>query len=49
MGIFPESDELRRTVLEIPCHQDLQKTDMLKIVEIVKQEWSRLYGDDFRF
>ncbi len=39
---FPESDRLRRTILEIPCHQDLDESDMLRITDIVKEEWGRM-------
>lgn len=33
---FPEVAELRRTVLEIPCHQDLSPEVMARIAEAVK-------------
>jgi hypothetical protein len=26
----------------LPCHQDLQESDMCKIVEIVEQEWDQM-------
>jgi dTDP-4-amino-4,6-dideoxygalactose transaminase len=30
-GIFPETDELRRTQLELPIHQDLNTDDIRRI------------------
>ncbi|AKU90661.1 DegT/DnrJ/EryC1/StrS family aminotransferase [Vulgatibacter incomptus] len=30
-GAFPEAESLRRTVLEIPCHQDLEPADVERI------------------
>lgn len=41
---FPESEELRRTILELPCHQDLREPDMQKIVEAVFEEWPSAAG-----
>ena len=43
-GQFPQSDALRRTILELPCHQDLSDDDMAKIVDIVKIQWKSKYG-----
>jgi perosamine synthetase len=34
---FPEVQELRRTVLEIPCHQDLTPEVMAKIAAVVRE------------
>lgn len=36
-GTFPEVDELRRTVLELPCHQDLTLQDMGRIADHVSE------------
>lgn len=47
-GEFPQSDELRRTILELPCHQDLNDADMAKIVETVKIQWKIKYGSPDR-
>ena len=38
-GRFPAADELRRTVLELPCHQDLDADDVLRIAAVVREEW----------
>jgi dTDP-4-amino-4,6-dideoxygalactose transaminase len=35
---FPEVDDLRRTVLEIPCHQDLSSQDMKRIAAAIRSE-----------
>ncbi len=35
-GAFPEVDELRRTVLELPCHQDLTSEAIDRIVVAVR-------------
>lgn len=34
-GLFPESDRLRRTIVEIPCHQDLEPTTVDRIADAV--------------
>ena len=34
-GAFPESEQLRRTVLEIPCHQDLEPGDVERVADAV--------------
>lgn len=34
-GMFPESDHLRRTIVEIPCHQDLDPPTVDKIADAV--------------
>lgn len=44
-GEFPDSDALRHTILELPCHQDLDDSDMEKIVGIVLREWQSMYAD----
>ena len=35
-GAFPEVDVLRDTVLELPCHQDLQHEDIERLGETVR-------------
>ncbi len=44
-GEYPDADSLRRTVLELPCHQDLEESDILKIAQIVKKEWQSMNFD----
>lgn len=34
-GMFPDSDHLRRTILEIPCHQDLEPPTVDRIADAV--------------
>lgn len=34
-GLFPESDELRRSIIEIPCHQDLEPPTVDRIADAV--------------
>lgn len=36
-GEFPEVDELRETVLELPCHQDLTSGDIERMAHIVRE------------
>src|SRR5262249_46022318 len=36
-GAFPETDELRRTVLEIPCHQDLSPATVDRVAQVVRE------------
>lgn len=36
-GLFPEVDHLRRSILELPCHQDLSPDTMLRIAEEVSR------------
>jgi dTDP-4-amino-4,6-dideoxygalactose transaminase len=36
-GAFPEVDELRHTILEIPCHQDLTPKDVDRVATIVRE------------
>jgi dTDP-4-amino-4,6-dideoxygalactose transaminase len=38
-GAFPEVDELRRTILELPCHQDLSVEAMDRIADEVRAAW----------
>jgi len=35
-GEFPEVDTLRRTVLELPCHQDLTESDVERLARLVR-------------
>lgn len=35
-GVFPETDELRRTQLELPIHQDLQTDDIRRIAAAMR-------------
>ncbi|HWR36954.1 MAG TPA: DegT/DnrJ/EryC1/StrS family aminotransferase [Clostridia bacterium] len=34
-GMFPETDDLRKTIVELPCHQDLTLRDMDRIADQV--------------
>lgn len=34
-GVFPETDRLRRSILELPCHQDLSADTMIRIADEV--------------
>ena len=34
---FPETDELRRTVLELPCHQDLSLADLDRLITVATE------------
>ncbi len=36
VGMFPETDELRRTLLELPIHQDLDSNDIRQIAGAVR-------------
>lgn len=36
-GSFPEVDELRQTILELPCHQDLAPTAIDRMAAIVRE------------
>jgi dTDP-4-amino-4,6-dideoxygalactose transaminase len=36
-GEFPEVDELRRTVLELPCHQDMTEEKITRLAQIVRK------------
>lgn len=36
-GEFPEVDELRRTVLELPCHQDMTEEQIDRLAKIVRK------------
>jgi dTDP-4-amino-4,6-dideoxygalactose transaminase len=42
-GMFPDTDELRRTMLELPIHQDLSTGDIRRIAGAVRAElgWMR--------
>jgi perosamine synthetase len=41
-GVFPEVDELRRTIVELPCHQDLTPEALERIVDEVRAVWRDL-------
>jgi len=34
---FPETDKLRRTVLELPCHQDLAQADLDRVIAVARE------------
>jgi dTDP-4-amino-4,6-dideoxygalactose transaminase len=36
-GQFPEADELRRSVIEIPCHQDLTPATIDRVATTVRE------------
>ena len=35
-GDFPEVDQLRETVLELPCHQDMSPADIERLAQVVR-------------
>lgn len=43
-GEFPEVDTLRRTVLELPCHQDMTASDIERLARLVRGAAADLSG-----
>jgi len=41
-GAFPEVDELRQSIVELPCHQDFTTDDMDRIADVIWSCWRRL-------